>query len=154
MIKKIKAQMKKLLLILIVPLLFLSAVFAGNGVKIESPAPPPLPPPVNIDTPQPQDIPTAQATFPFIRGDANTDGNIDKLDLMTIYNYINYNQALNCEDATDVNDDGQINRNDIYSFLSWLFFNTSPIPEPFPEIAHDPTEDALGCESYPPYNSE
>lgn len=55
-----------------------------------------------------------------------------------------------CLDAADANDDGAVDICDPIFTLMSLFCAAPPIPEPFPACGEDPTEDELGCESFPP----
>ena len=55
-----------------------------------------------------------------------------------------------CFDALDDNDDGEINVTDPIFSLSVQFLGRGPMPAPgHEECGSDPTEDALGCGSFP-----
>ena len=85
----------------------------------------------------------------FVRGDSNADGYIDIADPILILGYLFSGTSVPCADAADVNDDGVIDIADPIRILGFLFAGSGPPPAPFPEPGPDPTEDALGCESYP-----
>ena len=55
-----------------------------------------------------------------------------------------------CPDSCDANDDGDIDVSDVIRILEWLFARGAPLPPPVLMYGADPTEDSLGCESYPP----
>ena len=88
---------------------------------------------------------------PFSRGDSNLDGQLQLSDaVFTLgFLFLGSPSALDCEDAADANDDGAINLSDAVSGLGYLFLGNAPPPAPFPACGEDPTDDALGCASYP-----
>jgi len=86
--------------------------------------------------------------YPFLRGDANNDGNVDIADIITIYNVLFQGEGtLTHPDAADVNDDGEINITDGVFLSNYLFMGTvSALPEPFLVPGLDPTADTLGSD--------
>ena len=87
----------------------------------------------------------------FRRGDSNADGSLDIADAIFTLGYL-FAQAEtpSCMDTADSNDDGAIDIADAIATLGRLFGGEGPLPDPFEECGPDPTEDDLGCESYPP----
>ncbi len=87
----------------------------------------------------------------FSRGDSNLDGQLQLSDAVFTLGFLFLGSptVLDCEDAADANDDGSINLSDAVSGLGYLFLGTAPPPAPFPACGEDPTDDALGCVSYP-----
>ena len=93
----------------------------------------------------------------FVRGDANADGKIDIADAICVLGYL-FDLPSNpckakvrdCLDAADANDDGGIDIADAIKVLGHLFAQGGPLPDPFGECGPDPTEDELGCETFPP----
>ncbi|HIO71796.1 MAG TPA: T9SS type A sorting domain-containing protein [Flavobacteriales bacterium] len=83
---------------------------------------------------------------PFLRGDANGDGNLDIADMMYIYSFLFQGGGnFTNPDAADVNDDGEINITDGVYLANYLFLGSVPtLPEPFETPGLDPTEDNLG----------
>ena len=86
----------------------------------------------------------------FRRGDGNGDGIIDTADAVSVLLTIFGPAPRPCADAFDVNDDGRINVGDPVALLRHLFRGAPAPPAPSGECGPDPTEDGLGCESYPP----
>ena len=87
----------------------------------------------------------------FKRGDSNGDGSYDISDAFVALNWLFLGgPAPECMDAADADDTGVIELTDPVYFLSWRFLG-GPRP-PAPSLATcgpDPSEDPLGCESYP-----
>ena len=81
----------------------------------------------------------------FARGDANQDGEIDISDPLRILFYLFAGTAVGCQDALDGDDDGAISLTDAIYILRYLFQGGPRMPEPFPGLGVDPTDDALGC---------
>ena len=90
------------------------------------------------------------SAVPFIRGDANQDGNIDLADAVTCLTYLFGGGSNTCTLALDANDDGQLNIADAITILSHLFASAGDLPPPFGACGLDPTEDSLPCEAFPP----
>ena len=96
-----------------------------------------------------------EAMRPFIRGDANADGDVDISDpIFNLDFQFGGGQAF-CLDAHDSNDDGSIDISDpIYSLAAQFTGGPSiPAPGPAPTCGDDPTPDdpcrVLTCETYP-----
>ncbi len=86
---------------------------------------------------------------PFIRGDANTDDNIDIADAIFILSYLFSDGApAGCMDSADTNDDGSVDVSDVVCILVYLFAGGDPLSEPFQACGGDPTPDNLNCLSY------
>lgn len=87
--------------------------------------------------------------FPFLRGDANDDGNIDLSDAIKILlcKFVG-EPCPECRDAMDANDDGRDDVSDAITILTFLFRGGNAPPTPGPEICGlDPTPDDLpDCE--------
>jgi hypothetical protein len=87
----------------------------------------------------------------FDRGEANLDGSRNIADAIFILHALfSSAPALPCLDAADANDDGTVNVADPIALLGHLFGTTGDLPEPFGVCGVDPTDDELGCASYPP----
>jgi parallel beta-helix repeat protein len=87
----------------------------------------------------------------FERGDANADGAIDIADAIFTLSYLfAMGKAPDCLDAADANDGGAVDIADAISILSLLFASAGPLPAPFGQCGNDPTDDTLGCASFPP----
>ncbi len=89
---------------------------------------------------------------PFVRGDANADGQRNVADAITILTYLFSGGLLECHDSADLNDDGAVNIADTVYLLSYLFAGGDLPKDPFPECGPDPTEDALPLCVYPAEN--
>jgi hypothetical protein len=88
-------------------------------------------------------------SYPFVRGDATFDGEINISDAIYILTYLFVGSlGPECEDAADADDDGQLLITDAIYLLSSLFLGVPPPTAPFPEAGLDPTEDRLGCRGY------
>lgn len=85
----------------------------------------------------------------FRRGDANGSSGIDLADGVSILGELFQGGPISsCRDAEDANDDGMIDLSDATFIFSWLFLGGPEMPVPGPVCGPDPSEDALGCESY------
>lgn len=83
---------------------------------------------------------------PFIRGDANGDGEVNFTDVMTSLDYLFRRGATPaCMDAADANDDGGLNLTDPVVTILFLFAGGAPLPPPTGSPGADPTPDELGC---------
>ncbi len=90
------------------------------------------------------------APVPFLRGDANADGekNISDAVYMLGCNFLGTECAA-CADAADVNDDGKGDITDPIFLLNFLFLGGAAVPAPSEACGVDPTADGLGCASFP-----
>lgn len=87
---------------------------------------------------------------PFVRGDSNSDGNVDLGDAVFLLNYVAGGPAPACEKSCDSNDDGRLDPSDAVFLLGYLFAGGSAPPAPHAVCGPDRTEDTLSCESSPP----
>jgi hypothetical protein len=93
----------------------------------------------------------ALESLPFIRGDANHDGNVDISDAVFKLNWLFLGRAgPACADAADSNDDGRLDISDAIETLRCAFIAAGCPRPPFPECGPDPTRDALGCDALGP----
>jgi hypothetical protein len=82
----------------------------------------------------------------FIRGDADTNGQVSITDALRLLNRLfRGGPPLSCEDAADADDDGALRLTDAIYLLSHLFASGPPPPEPYPVAGRDPTADSLRC---------
>jgi hypothetical protein len=91
-------------------------------------------------------------SYPFIRGDINTDGLRNLTDPIGLLDtlFVPGTAAFLCQDAADCNDDGSVNLADAIHLLSYLFIPGSPQPADPDTCGPDPTPtDLLNCESFP-----
>lgn len=89
---------------------------------------------------------------PFDRADANADRAVDMSDAVWILGYLFLGdpERLLCEKSADADDGGSIEMADAIWILRYLFLGDATIPPPSAGCGFDPTDDALGCESFPP----
>ncbi|MCZ6794119.1 MAG: right-handed parallel beta-helix repeat-containing protein [Planctomycetota bacterium] len=87
----------------------------------------------------------------FRRGDANADARTNLSDAVFVVAHLfRGGREPPCGKAADVDDTGRIDITDAVYTLNWLFLGGSEPPLPGPaECGVDPTEDDLGCASYP-----
>ncbi len=91
------------------------------------------------------------ADYPFSRGDANADGDINIADAVFLLNYLFAGGEIPpCLDAVDANDDGKLSIADAVKVLYSLFGGIGPLPEPSSGCGIDPTLDELDCQEFPP----
>ena len=101
--------------------------------------------------PDPSAYPAKLTTSPvFVRGDANSDGEIDIADPIyaLFYMFANPDKKIQpqCLDALDSDDNGKLEVTDAVFTLQYLFGN-GPAPSlPFPSLGPDPTDDNLTCD--------
>lgn len=90
----------------------------------------------------------------FVRGDTNADRKVNLSDAIFINNYL-FLKGLEplCLKTADANDDGKVDAQDTYFLLNHLFKGGPPIPEPYPLVGKDPSEDHLSCDQYLDENS-
>jgi len=89
----------------------------------------------------------------FLRGDSNTDGGFDIADaIFTLAAlFTPGSPGPLCTDSGDANDDGAYDIGDAIFSLGALFSSGPTPPEPGAESCGiDPTDDFLGCASFPP----
>jgi len=87
----------------------------------------------------------------FLRGDGNTDGNVDLGDAIAGLNYLfRGSKTPTCMDAADANANGRFDLSDPIFTLSWFFLGgpQPPAPGPF-ECGPHPGGRSIGCASYP-----
>ena len=86
----------------------------------------------------------------FIRGDSNTNGDVDLSDSVFTLNYLFLGgNELPCHKAGDANDDGILDLSDGVYTLNFLFVSRPPfLPAPYSGCAFDPTADELSCGSF------
>jgi len=91
----------------------------------------------------------------FIRGDYDANGVLAMPDALGLLLY-KYHQpggvAPPCEDAGDYDDSGELAMPDALALLLYKYHQPGgvPPPPPYPDCGIDPTDDGLGCDSYPP----
>ncbi|MEM7263093.1 MAG: dockerin type I repeat-containing protein, partial [Planctomycetota bacterium] len=90
-------------------------------------------------------------TITFSRGDVNADSNFDVSDPVALLDYVfSGGTTPSCLDAADANDDGGVNIADAVMLLESLFGASGTQPAaPFPACGEDPTDDSVGCDSFP-----
>ena len=96
-------------------------------------------------------IPDECAGLPrFIRGDANSDGEVDLADAVFLLLFLfGGGPAPGCLAAADAANTGGLNLNSVIVLLEELFHGFPPRP-PFSACGFDPFPWGLGCWSYPP----
>lgn len=97
---------------------------------------------------------TVGTSVPFRRLDVNDDGRVDVGDVVAIISVFvggleASNNAVDCADAYDINDSGNLSIADALIGFLYVFGSADPPAEPFDDCDSDPTEDDLGCESFP-----
>jgi hypothetical protein len=88
---------------------------------------------------------TEGGELPFLRGDANGDGEVDVADAIhtLAFLFAGGPGPVPGADAGDANDSGDIDVADPISLLAFLFADAPAPPYPFPRPGLDPTEDSL-----------
>ena len=82
----------------------------------------------------------------FIRGDFDSNGQVDSTDAVAILDYLFLGAfQSSCLDSGDADDDGRLRITDPIVILTHLFITSEPLPSPFSQAGEDPTEDALDC---------
>jgi hypothetical protein len=86
----------------------------------------------------------------FIRGDCNTDGEVDISDAVFSLGALFLGDGdLPCGDACDANDDGTVDISDAIATLGVLFLGNGTIPPPgMNECGLDPTDDETRCTTF------
>jgi len=91
----------------------------------------------------------------FVRGDYDASGDIAMPDALGLLLW-KYHQPggapTSCDDAGDYDDSGDLAMPDALGLLLWKYHQPGGVPPPPPgqSCGPDPTEDDLGCASYPP----
>ena len=81
----------------------------------------------------------------FVRGDANSDGQVNLADGITILNYLFGDSPVPCQNSADTTDDGQIDITDAIYIFSYMFVGVAAPPAPFPDCGPDQTDDPFEC---------
>ena len=82
----------------------------------------------------------------FIRGDTNGDTSVNLSDAVGILVYLFLGEETPpCLDSADADDDSNVNLTDATYILNYLFLGGPSLPEPYPLLGVDPTEDNLSC---------
>lgn len=83
--------------------------------------------------------------LPFVRGDANGDGEVTAADAIFAVDYFfRGGRSPDCPEAVNANDDRKLDVGDPVYTLNTLFRGLTEIPAPFPDCGADPT-DGFGC---------
>jgi hypothetical protein len=83
----------------------------------------------------------------FVRGDANIDTRVNIADAIVLIRHLFAHEALQCEDAADVNDNGQIELTDPIQLLQTLYGLAGPELSGLPkDPGVDETSDSLDCD--------
>lgn len=87
---------------------------------------------------------------PFIRGDANSNGAVDLIDVtFTLFFLFSGGDAPTCFDSADADDSGTVGVGDASYLLMYLFAGDAPPPAPFATCDTDPTtDDPITCELF------
>lgn len=85
----------------------------------------------------------------FVRGDCNSDGELDLADAIETLNRLFISGSPRCRVACDTNDDGLFDVSDAIAGLSFLFAIQPRPPAPYPACGFDPTPDTLDCDVDP-----
>jgi hypothetical protein len=87
---------------------------------------------------------------PFLRGDANEDGEVDLSDAVSVFGVLFRGEGyFACRDAADANDDGHLDISDGIYLLNFLFRGGEDLPSPGRQTCDlDPTDDDVSCASY------
>lgn len=92
----------------------------------------------------------AQGKPRFVRGDANTDEQVDLSDSISIiFGLFGDGERLPCLEGADANADEKITISDPIYILEYLFRNAGAPPPPYPICAEPEDEPVLGCEESP-----
>lgn len=90
---------------------------------------------------------TGLVTQPFVRGDANGNGNVEITDAVTLLAFLFAGGVVECETAADCNADGGLNLGDAVAILDYLFNEGAAPASPFP-LCGPGAAHALHCSSY------
>ena len=106
--------------------------------------------PRTIASPERAPLGTKSAFPRFVRGDANSDGEVTLSDpLMIVGCTFLGSKCPTCMSAADADDNGEVGLNDAIYILNFLFRGRQTPTSPFPTCGVDPTSDALDCASHP-----
>lgn len=87
----------------------------------------------------------------FIRGDANSDGDVGLSDAVSILTCLFQGQRCSrCALANDANGDGRNDISDAVTILAYKFLGGAPPPAPYPNCGSLRTASRLTCEEFPP----
>ncbi|MDO8560404.1 MAG: alpha/beta fold hydrolase [bacterium] len=87
-----------------------------------------------------------EVEYPFVRGDANADGEVDITDPIVTLEALFLDTGVTlCNDAADTNDNSAVDISDPIATLGFLFLGTADPKSPYPAPGLDPTPDLLGC---------
>ena len=81
----------------------------------------------------------------FVRGDVNSDGRVNLLDVLVGLHFLFRDGPEPCRDALDVDDNGSLGLVDVFALLDYLSREGPPPPTPFPTSGEDPSADGLDC---------
>jgi hypothetical protein len=90
---------------------------------------------------------------PFIRGDANRNGEVDVSDAVAMLDYLfqgSSNLDGDCLAAADANADQALDISDPIFILNYLFLGGTEPPAPFPAEGLASEESVLDCQKYEP----
>ena len=86
----------------------------------------------------------------FLRGDVNSDQNIELTDAIFTLNYLFVGGRIpTCLDAADVNDNASVELTDAIFLLNYLFIGGRLPAAPFPGCGEDPSADDIDCQQPP-----
>jgi hypothetical protein len=95
--------------------------------------------------------PVAPPQASFRRGDVNADDRVNIADAIFLLQYLfKGGEAPPCLSAADIADNGRLNVSDANLLLRHVSGVLPTLPDPFNACGQDPTEDELGCETFPP----
>ncbi len=95
-----------------------------------------------LETPTPGEL---NGPFPFVRGDANGDGDLDISDAVKCLMVLFAGEKCDCRDSLDADDSGALDITDPVFLLGYLFLEGPNPPQPFPAAGMDVSADDLGC---------
>ena len=92
----------------------------------------------------------ATARVPFLRGDVNTDGNVDAADAVGLLRYVLAHEDIGCPAAADADNSGRVNLTDAVAVVDYALRGGPVLPPPFPDCGNpaeksDPGATTLSC---------
>jgi hypothetical protein len=91
---------------------------------------------------------SASAPAPFVRSDANQDGEVNIADAVAAFNKLfRASPLLPCRAALDTNDDEHVDLSDVIYLLIFLYQGGPAPPPPFTSCGQDPSP-GPGCREY------